>query len=334
MCGIAGFLTSRKLDWGHCMDQMTGELRHRGPDDKGQWINPAAGIALGHRRLSILDLSVQGHQPMESASGRYVIVYNGEVYNFLELRTELEKRSGATLDLRGRSDTELILAAIDTWGLRSAVKRFVGMFAFGLWDRAERTLSLVRDRIGEKPLYYGWTDNVFIFGSELKALRAHPQFHPEIDPAALNLLLHYDYIPAPHSIYQGIYKLLPGTILTVNTNQSSTLPAPEPYWSPKEIYEAAEADPFRGNEAEAVDRLDTVLRTSIKGQMVADVPVGVFLSGGLDSSLVTALMQALSDRPVNSFTIGFDEEGMNEAPWAKAVAAHLGPKHTELYLSG
>lgn len=334
MCGIAGFLTRRKLDWRHCLHQMTSELWHRGPDDGGHWIDPEAGLALGHRRLSVLDLSTQGHQPMVSASGRYVIIYNGEVYNYLELQKELEHRSGATLHLRGRSDTEVILAAIEAWGLRSAVKRFVGMFAFGLWDRAGRTLNLVRDRIGEKPLYYGWTDNVFLFGSELKALRAHPQFQAEVDPGALNLLLHYDYVPAPHSIYQGIYKLLPGTILTVSNNHSGALPTPMPYWSPKEIYETAEADPFQGTEAEAVDRLETVLRTSIKGQMVADVPVGVFLSGGLDSSLVAALMQAQSHRAVRSFTIGFDEEEMNEAPPAKAVAAHLGTEHTELYVSG
>ncbi|HSE21515.1 MAG TPA: asparagine synthase (glutamine-hydrolyzing) [Pyrinomonadaceae bacterium] len=333
MCGIAGYLTSKTLDWYDCLDRMIGQLRHRGSDDKGQWIDLEAGVALGHQRLSILDLSMQGHQPMISESGRYVIVYNGEVYNFLELQTELEKRTGATLKLRGRSDTEVILAAIETWGLNDAVKRFVGMFAFALWDRTERTLSLVRDRIGEKPLYYGWTGNVFMFGSELKALRAHPQFHADIDRVALNLLLHYDYIPAPYSIYERIYKLLPGTILTVRNN-SGALPPLQPYWSAKQVYEAAQARSFQGDESEALDVIDSVLRTSIRGQMVADVPVGVFLSGGLDSSLVTALMQAQCDRPVRSFTIGFDDESMNEAPYAKAVASFLGTKHTELYVSG
>lgn len=334
MCGIAGFLTQRNLDWCDCLFRMTNELWHRGPDDRGHWIDPEAGVALGHCRLSVLDLSSQGHQPMVSASGRYVIIYNGEVYNHAELRKELEEVPGRTSHFRGRSDTEVILAAIEAWGLRGAVKRFVGMFAFGLWDRAERTLNLVRDRIGEKPLYYGWTANTFLFGSELKALRAHPQFRTAVDRAALSLLLHYDYIPAPHSIYQGIYKLLPGTILTISPNHSCNLPAPVPYWSPKEIYEAADADPFQGDEADAVDRLDSALRTSIKGQMVADVPVGVLLSGGLDSSLVAALMQAQSHRAVRSFTIGFvDQEELNEAPAARAVAKHLGTEHTEVYVS-
>lgn len=333
MCGIAGFFTRAELDWRDCLRQMIGQLRHRGPDDAGEWIDPAAGIAFGHRRLSILDLSAQGHQPMVSPSGRYVIVHNGEVYNFADLRSELEKSPGATPHFRGHSDTEVILAAIDAWGFENAVRRFVGMFAFAVWDRADRTLSLVRDRIGEKPLFYGWAKDVFLFGSELKALVAHPNFSAEIDRDALDLLLRYDYIPAPHSIYQGIHKLLPGTIFTLSTNSKLNTGLKE-YWSPREIFEAGARDPFSGRPEEAVEQLDTMLRATVRDQMVADVPVGVLLSGGMDSSLITAMMQARSACQVRSFTIGFDEAEVNEAVWAKAVAKHLGTQHTELYIRG
>jgi asparagine synthase (glutamine-hydrolysing) len=333
MCGIAGFFTKAELDWRDCLRQMIGQLRHRGPDDAGEWIDPAAGVAFGHRRLSILDLSAQGHQPMVSPSGRYIIVYNGEVYNFADLRSELEKSPGATPRFRGHSDTEVILAAIDAWGLENAVRRFVGMFAFAVWDRASRTLSLVRDRIGEKPLFYGWAKDVFLFGSELKALVAHPNFSAEIDRDALDLLLRYDYVPAPHSIYEGIHKLLPGTIFRLSTD-SKINSEPEEYWSPRKIFEAGARDPFLGSPEEAVEQLDAMLRAAVRDQMVADVPVGVLLSGGTDSSLITAMMQSHSASPVRSFTIGFDEEEVNEAVWARAVAAHLGTQHTELYIRG
>lgn len=333
MCGIAGFFTCRKLDWHDCLRRMIRPLEHRGPDDQGEWIDPMAGVALGHRRLSILDLSEQGHQPMVSASGRYVIVYNGEVYNSADLVSELEKIPGTAPRFQGHSDTEIMLAAIDAWGLEKAVQRFVGMFAFAVWDRAGHTLSLVRDRIGEKPLFYGWAENVFLFGSELKALVAHPNFSAEIDREALDLLLRYDYIPAPHSIYKHIHKLLPGTILTLATI-SGVQSEPEEYWSAQKVFHAGAESPFSGSEEEAIDQLDARLRRSVRGQMVADVPVGVLLSGGLDSSLITALMQAQSTRPVRSFTIGFEEEDMNEAIWARDVARHLGTDHTELYVSG
>jgi asparagine synthase (glutamine-hydrolysing) len=310
---------------------MTAQLEHRGPDDVGHWIDSEAGVALGHRRLSILDLSPEGCQPMISASGRYVIAYNGEVYNFAELRATLEKDPG--ISFRGHSDTEVILAAIEMWGLANAVKRFVGMFAFALWDKQERSLSLVRDRIGEKPIYYGLCRGTFLFGSELKALRAHPLFQPRVDRDSLDLLLRYDYIPAPRSIYQGIHKLIPGTILRIPAKSFEELPAPQLYWSARQVFEQAKDDPFIGGVQDALGELEALLRRAVREQMVADVPVGVLLSGGVDSSLTAALMQAQSADPVQSFTIGFEEEEVNEAVWAKAVAAHLGAKHTQLYVT-
>jgi asparagine synthase (glutamine-hydrolysing) len=332
MCGIAGFLGNCQLDAVDRLRLMIEQLRHRGPDDSGEWIDPEAGVALGHRRLSILDLSDRGHQPMMSMSARYVIIYNGEIYNFADLRAELEKTL-PSVRFYGHSDTEIMLAAIEAWGLKKAVKRLVGMFAFALWDRSKRSLSLVRDRIGEKPLYYGWSGNLFLFASELKAIRAHPSFRAEIDRAALDLLLSYDYIPAPHSIYKGIQKLLPGTILTVSAHPKVETQCEE-YWSPRKVFEASLDDPFSGTTEEAIQELDRLLRTAVRGQMVADVPVGVLLSGGLDSSLVAALMQAQTTRSVRSFTVGFDEEEANEAGWARRVASQLGTDHTELYVRG
>ncbi len=311
---------------------MTNQLVHRGPDDSGAWVDAHTGIALGTRRLAIVDLSPAGHQPMVSRSGRFVITYNGEVYNFRELRKELEPR-GHTF--RGHSDTEVILAAVEEWGLKEATKRFVGMFAFALWDRQERALHLVRDRLGIKPLYYGWAGATFLFGSELKALRAHPAFRPEINRDALALQMRYSYVPQPYSIHQGIYKLPQGCILTL---PASNLPCvdharPCPYWSAKEVAEHGEADAYRGSEGEAAEQFDTLLREAVRLRMIADVPLGAFLSGGIDSSTVVALMQAQSTRPVKTFTIGFYEETYNEAVHAKAVAAHLGTDHTELYVT-
>lgn len=319
---------TQRLDLATSAIAMSEAVAHRGPDDSGVWVDREAGIGLSHRRLSIVDLSPEGHQPMASADGRYVLVYNGEIYNFQPLRKELEELGHR---FRGHSDTEVMLAAICAWGLEAAVKRFVGMFAFGLWDRREATLHLGRDRIGEKPLYYGWVGEVFLFGSELKALRAHPVWRGEIDRQVLALFMRHNYIPAPYSIYKNIYKLVPGTLLSLSaTNRSGNVTT---YWSAKEAAEAGLRDLFAGSEAEALQLLEAKLREAIAGQMLADVPLGAFLSGGIDSSLVVALMQAQSATPVKTFTIGLYEAGYNEAEFAKAVAQHLGTDHTELYVT-
>jgi asparagine synthase (glutamine-hydrolysing) len=311
---------------------MADQLVHRGPDDSGVWVDAEAGIALGFRRLAIVDLSPTGHQPMTSSSGRYVMVFNGEVYNFGELRKDLESRGHG---FRGHSDTEVMLEAVSEWGLEAAVRKFVGMFAFALWDRRERVLHLVRDRLGIKPLYCGWQGKTFLFGSELKALRAHPDFDPEINRGVLTLYLRYGYIPQPYSIYQGIWKLPPGHILSLRAGAqtSSDLPGTALYWSLKEVFENGTTNPFRGSEGEAIEELDRLLRESVRLRMIADVPLGAFLSGGIDSSTVVALMQAQSNRPVKTFTIGFHEQEFNEAAHAKTVAAHLGTEHTELYVT-
>ncbi len=332
MCGLAGFWTPTGSSWDACsvLRRMTEALRHRGPDDEGYWYDGAAGIGFGHRRLAIVDLSPAGHQPMASSSGRYVIAFNGEVYNFLELRAELE-RGG--LAFRGHSDTEVMLEAIERWGLHRAVERLSGMFAFALWDAAARTLHLVRDRVGEKPLYYGWIGSTLLFGSELKALRACPSWRGEIDRDALALYLRYTYVPAPYSIYRGVYKVRPGTILSFGASAPPGAPALESrYWSAEDAVERALADPLPANGADAVEALDALLRRVVRREMIADVPLGAFLSGGVDSSTVVALMQAQSDRPVRTFTIGFDEKRFDEAGYAKAVAAELGTDHTELYV--
>ena len=311
---------------------MADQLVHRGPDDSGVCVDPQAGVALGFRRLAILDLSPAGHQPMQSASGRFVIVFNGEVYNFGELRTELESKGHK---FSGHSDTEVMLAAFTEWGLEASVKRFVGMFAFALWDRTERALHLVRDRLGIKPLYYGWANKTFLFGSELKVFRAHPDFVPEINRDALALQMRHDYIPQPHSIYKGVYKLPPGCILTLKAGSTpgTERPTPVAYWSAHEIWKHGAQAPFKGSEREAVDQLEGLLRESVRLRLISDVPLGAFLSGGIDSTVVVALMQAQSSRPVKTFTIGFCEDEYNEAKDAKKVAAHLGTDHTELYVT-
>jgi asparagine synthase (glutamine-hydrolysing) len=337
MCGIAGSLDARgqrnRADLEAVASAMAGTLSHRGPDGSGVWVDEQAGLALGHRRLAIIDLTDGGRQPMVSASGRYVITFNGEIYNFQKLRSELEVQGKAPA-WRGHSDTEVMLAAIEAWGLDSAMRRFVGMFSFALWDRAERHLFLVRDRLGEKPLYYGWIGAVFLFGSELKALQAHPSWGGEIDPNALSLLLRYNYIPAPYSIFQGINKLMPGTMLKIKSGAPGHLPTPAHYWSAHTTAKAGLKEASVDvSEDETVDTLDTILREAIMQQMIADVPLGAFLSGGIDSSTVVALMQAQSDRPVKTFTIGFHEAAYNEAEAAKRVAEHLGTEHTEVYLT-
>ncbi len=312
--------------------QMADTMRHRGPDAGGIWADAAAGIALGHRRLAIVDLSPLGHQPMHSADGRFVLVFNGEIYNFTELRKELVALGHA---FRGTSDTEVMLAAFCEWGVKPALQRFAGMYAFALWDKHERVLYLARDRLGEKPLYYGWTGQAFVFGSELKALRAHPAWEGSINRNALALLLRHNYIPAPYSIYCGIQKRPAATLLALPLTPLSpgTVPDPLPYWSAREAAEQGAANPFVGSDAEAVTHLDTLLREVVAQQMIADVPLGAFLSGGIDSSLIVALMQAQSARPVRTFTIGFHEASHNEAVYAKAVASHLGTEHTEMYVS-
>ncbi len=327
MCGLVGLIDARAgtPDEALCTlaHDMAATLTHRGPDDAGQWSDAAAGVALGFRRLAILDLSPSGHQPMVSASGRFVIVFNGEVYNHDDLRRELEAM-GATF--RGRSDTEVILAAFEAWGVVAAVPRFVGMFAIACWDRHERRLHLVRDRMGVKPLYYGRFGHTLLFGSELKALRVHPDFVARIDRDALALYFRHLAVPSPYTIYQGVRKLPPGTILTVQPGDLD-LAQPCEYWSVRDVI--AHVAPFGGHFDEACDALDVLLRDAVQRRMVADVPLGAFLSGGIDSSLVVALMQACSDRPIDTFTIGYRETLFDEAGHAREVARHLGTRHTE-----
>jgi asparagine synthase (glutamine-hydrolysing) len=337
MCGLTGIFDIHRGTQGDALRdavaRMTATLVHRGPNDDGLWTDAAAGVALGFRRLAIVDLSPLGHQPMESDSGRYVLVFNGEIYNFEELRAELTGVEGAR-SFRGRSDTEVMLRAFERWGVAGATSRFVGMFAFAAWDRVARTFSLARDRFGEKPLYYGWHGASLLFGSELKALAAHPGFRPAVSRRSLSSFLKYGYVPAPDSIYDGVRKLPPGCILTVSPDAvPGALPEPMPYWDAKRVAEAALANPFEGGDDDAIDALDRLLRQVVRNQMIADVPLGAFLSGGTDSSTIVAIMQALSSRPVRTFTIGFEEDRYNEAEYAKRVAKHLGTDHTELYVT-
>jgi asparagine synthase (glutamine-hydrolysing) len=334
MCGFAGFIDTGRAasaeSLSDCVGRMAGTLAYRGPDDSGTWVDPEAGVALGHRRLSIIDLSEHGHQPMVSHSGRYVVAYNGELYNYPAVRAEL-----AALGHRftGHSDTEVLLTAVDQWGLSTAVRRFVGMFAFALWDRQARELHLVRDRIGEKPLYYGWQNGTLLFGSELKALREHPDWEGEISREGLVLYLRFGYVPSPYSIHRGVHKLTPGSILSVAATSPAAGTDPVPYWSLREVAERGVRHPFPGNRQEAADQLEELLLSAVGQQMVADVPLGAFLSGGIDSSTIVALMQAQSSQPVRTFTIGFHVPGYNEAEHASAVARHLGTAHTELYVT-
>lgn len=332
MCGLTGFWQpdAAAVQLAVHAQAMADRIAHRGPDDQGVWVDAQAGLALAHRRLAIVDLSAAGHQPMLSASGRWVLAYNGEVYNHRDLRKQLEV-SNAAPAWRGHSDTETLLACIEAWGVDETLKRSVGMFALALWDRQERALWLARDRIGEKPLYYGWQRDTFLFGSELKALRAHPAFNASVDRGALALLLRYNYVPGPYSIHAGIHKLPPGTWLKLGMGQRDVQPVA--YWSLAEVAERGMAQPFAGSDAEAVAALERKLGDAVRGQMVADVPLGALLSGGIDSSLIASLMQANSTRPVRTFTIGFEEKAYDEAVHARAVSAHLGTEHTELRLS-
>ena len=332
MCGFVGFF-SKKCDQKESSEvivtRMADSIVHRGPDDAGVWVDAETGIALGHRRLSIIDLSVAGHQPMTSVCGRFVLVFNGEIYNHCALRSELQK-SGIASEWRGHSDTETILAGFTRWGVSATLQRAVGMFAFALWDRVERSLTLARDRFGEKPLFYGWVGTAFVFGSELKALRAYPQFDNPINRGALALYLRHCVVPAPYSIYDNIFKLEPGCVLTLQSGDvQDRIISIVPYWRVTDVVREGMANPVE-DEREAVSLLDTVLREAVALQAVADVPLGAFLSGGVDSSTIVALMQTQSERPVETFTAGFDEAGFDESSHALAVANHLGTEHHEI----
>ncbi|MEW5993267.1 MAG: asparagine synthase (glutamine-hydrolyzing) [Candidatus Zixiibacteriota bacterium] len=350
MCGFAGYV---------CFDgrvsgdpegvarKMATAVAHRGPDDSGIWIDRAAGIGLAHRRLSIIDVSEAGHQPMLSRSERYVIAFNGEIYNHLALREELARegwrdgsgKSAAPL-WRGHSDTETLLAIIEAYGVAAALDRCVGMFAFALWDRQDGVVTLARDRLGEKPLYYGWVNGVLVFASELKALRQYPGFRAEVSRDTLALYLRHNYIPAPWSIYRDTWKLAPGSYVQFSTADSApgngdagSAGNVRAYWSALAVARRGIEFPYQGSEGEAVAELERILMESVRSQMMADVPLGAFLSGGIDSSIVVALMQAQSGSPVKTFTIGFDEAGYDEAGYARAVARHFGTEHTELYVT-
>ena len=330
MCGFVGFIG--EPDAADALEQlatrMAARLKSRGPDDAGTWVSASAGLALGHCRLAVIDRSAAGHQPMVSASGRSVIAYNGEVYNFVEIRLELER--GRNHRFRGRSDTEVILEACEAWGVERAVSKFIGMFAFAFWDHRTRCLTLVRDRLGIKPLYWGRCGGVLFFGSQPKAFVDHPAWRPVVDRDALAAYLQYEYVPAPRSIFKGIEKVEPGCLIEIAAQQEKRRQC---YWDLRAIARDGGRQRAALDDVTAVETLDSLLRDAVKQRMVADVPLGAFLSGGIDSSTVLALMQAQSRRAVKSFSIGFDEEGHNEAHHAKRVAEHLGTDHIEFYVT-
>ena len=338
MCGVAGFLmdskSSSSVNFDLITKKMTDSIKHRGPNDSGCWNNPSEGIALGHRRLSILDLSDAGHQPMESSNGRYVIAFNGEIYNHLQIRSDIEKNNG-NISWRGHSDTETILSAFETFGIQESLEKFVGMFAFSLWDKKNKILTLARDRLGEKPMYYGWQNiangRVFLFGSELKALKSFPDIDLRVDRGSLSLFLKHAYVPNPYSIYENIFSLEPGQFLQVSLTNKMTKTVN--YWEASEIIKKGSFEEYKGTPKEAVKDLKNLLRHTIKSQMISDVPLGAFLSGGIDSSTVVSIMQEQADIPVKTFTIGFNEKGFDEAKYAKSIANHLGTDHTELYIN-
>jgi len=351
MCGITGFIKrsgSAEEVLNRAVRAMAAQLTHRGPDGSGSWADPKAGVALGHRRLSIIDLSAAGHQPMVSASGRYVLAFNGEIYNYLELRSAL-MNDGVAPAWRGHSDTETLLAGIERWGAETTLKKLTGMFAFAVWDTHELSLTLARDRIGEKPLYYGWTGRgearAFVFGSELKALKAYSGFDSVVSREALAQYLRFTYVPAPFSIYQNIFKLEPGCFLNIKgappfDAPSAPLKVGEQYksielqrwWSLTDTVKHGQSMPISSDQ-DAIDRLEDRLSTAVKSQLISDVPLGAFLSGGIDSSTIVALMQRQSSHVVRTFTIGFDEAGFDESPYARAVAEHLGTDHHEMRVS-
>jgi len=332
MCGIAGLLgpPGDPTERAAMATRMADTLAHRGPDDSGCWADPAGEAGLGFRRLSILDLSPEGHQPMTSSDGRFTVVFNGEIYNFAALKEELQ---AAGCSFRGRSDTEVLLASISRWGIEDAIPRLWGMFAFGVWDQSERVLHLVRDRLGKKPLYYGWQGGTFLFGSELKALRAHPDFQAQIDRDALASYLRFCYVPAPRSIYQDVRKLPPASWVTVRPGRPHDMPDPRRYWDAESVAIAGLEHPLVLSDGDATSELERLLADAIRLRSIADVPLGAFLSGGIDSSTVVALMQAQSRFRVSTFTIGFDASQYDESVQARAVAQHLGTDHTDLRVS-
>ena len=334
MCGIAGLFRPAGGDSAQLAGtatRMTEALAHRGPDASGIWTDAPAGIAFGHRRLSILDLSEAGAQPMRSECGRFAVTFNGEIYNHLDIRAELEA-AGAAPNWRGHSDTETLLYAVKQWGVAAALQRFSGMSAFALWDARERTLTLARDRFGEKPLYYGWSGADLVFGSELKALAAHPDWAPSLDRASLTAFMRYSYVPAPATIWTDVRKLPPASFVTFEADVvPGSLPPPRAYWSLRDRVVAGQGNRIR-DEREAIDELERLLSVAVKRQCLSDVPLGAFLSGGIDSSTIVALMQAQASQPVRTFSIGFSEGAYNEAEDARRIAAHLGTAHTELYV--
>lgn len=328
MCGIAGFIVASSKNGQPSLTNiasaMSRSMNHRGPDDEGAWIDSGAGVVLIHRRLSIVELSRAGHQPMVSANGRYVMSYNGEIYSHEDMRPALVARG---VEFRGRSDTEVILESIATFGIGATLPQLIGMFAIALWDRRERTLTLVRDRLGIKPLYWAKFNKLFLFGSELKALREHPGWTPSIDREAVASFMRYNYIPAPHTIYQDVRKLEPGVVLTVPWAGE---PSIERFWDARAVARSGLSNPISGSDTELTDELENRLKDAVRRRMIADVPLGAFLSGGIDSSTVVALMKAVDGGPVKTFTIGSDVPGFDEAPHAAGVARHLGTEHTEL----
>jgi asparagine synthase (glutamine-hydrolysing) len=336
MCGFTGYISSDPMDKfsnnESIIHEMTGSLIHRGPDSEGYWKDSAEGIVMGFRRLAILDTSSNGNQPMISNNGQFVIVFNGEIYNHLILRKEIE-RIKKNHQWSSGSDTETILCGFELWGIHETIQKCTGMFGFAVWCKKNKELVLGRDRLGEKPIYYGWQgeshDRVFLFGSELKAFQKHPSFQKEIDRDSISSFLRYSYVPAPNSIYKDIFKLLPGHMLKVS--QRNQKPETKEYWSASHIAQQNHKLSF-ASDSEAIDSLDEALRSSVKQQMIADVPIGAFLSGGIDSSVITSLMQEQSMEKINTFTIGFDQKGFNEAEHAKAVAKHLNTDHAELYI--
>jgi asparagine synthase (glutamine-hydrolysing) len=328
MCGIAGFIISGSQggqpSFSKIASSMSGSLQHRGPDDDGVWIDTEKGVVLVHRRLSIVELSPAGHQPMVSANGRYVMSYNGEIYSHEDMRPALTARG---VEFRGRSDTEVILESIAEFGIEATLPRLIGMFAIALWDRRERTLTLVRDRLGIKPLYWAKFGDLLLFGSELKALRAHPGWNPRIDREAVASFMRFNYIPAPCTIYRDVRKLEPGAVLTVPWGGE---PRIEHFWDARAMAQSGISNPIGASDTELTDELESLLKDAVRRRMIADVPLGAFLSGGIDSSTVVALMKAADAGPVKTFTIGFDVPGFDEAPHAAAVARHLGTEHSEL----
>ncbi len=327
MCGISGFITSDVFDVTSIISSMNDSLIHRGPDSGGVWVDQSdsINIAFGHRRLAIQDLSAAGHQPMISESGRFSLIFNGEIYNHLSLRNELGNKCW-----KGHSDTETILSCIEYWGFKKTISKLKGMFSIALWDCLEKKLLLARDRVGEKPLYYGIFKNSFVFSSELKSFKCFPKFNPDVNRDSLSLYLRYSYIPVPFTIYNNVFKMVPGTILEVRDDFSVS---EHSYWEPLDVVGSGEKNIYQGTYESAVTELEGLISESIRAQTISDVPFGAFLSGGVDSSLIVALMQKQLSTPVKTFTIGFHNEAYNEAEHAKAIAEYLGTDHTELYLN-